>query len=103
MVPSASSGLRSGWGVGRGLLDSGITSASAVYRRSGMRRSILLGVVLAGVLAGCSLGGGSGAAGTAATGWTAYPPSRLAVAAVVERMANGNAQAKCRVIGLEAT
>jgi hypothetical protein len=64
-----------------------------------MWRSVALGVVLAWTLAGCSLGGGGGAA---STGWTAYPPSSLAVAAVVKRMANGQSQAKCRLIRLEA-
>src|SRR5437763_13389551 len=78
-----------------------------------MWRSVALGVVLAGVLAGCSLGGpGAQSCGgtqdcggyTAVSGWSAYPPSSSGVAAVVKRMwlGNGNAQAKCRLIRLEA-
>jgi hypothetical protein len=67
----------------------------------------VIGVVLAGLVAGCSLGGGSGGAGSAVTGWTAYPPSSSAVAAVVKRMAKGlvpagSAQAKCKLTGLRA-
>jgi hypothetical protein len=77
-----------------------------------MRRFSLLGVALVAVLAGCSLGGpGAQSCGgtqdcggytAAISGWTAYPPSGSAVAAVVKRMANGQSQAKCRLIRLEA-
>jgi hypothetical protein len=77
-----------------------------------MWRSGLLGIVLAGVLAGCSLGGhGARSCGgtqncggytAAVSGWAAYPPLSSAVAAVVRRMADGQSQAKCRLIRLEA-
>jgi hypothetical protein len=56
-----------------------------------MRRfSVLIGILLALLVSGC-VGGSAGKSNL---------PSSRAVAAVVKRMVKGNAQAKCRLVGL---